>query len=106
MDVDKADLRAEGVALGSRRRTILASIALYAPIAYADAVVLRDSPHAFGLRVAIALISLFVLWRLSKPIDELPQAARSSARLALIFGMVAAVLAAGLGAGVETTQAS
>ena len=95
-EVEGTDLRAEGVALRTPRRTLLASIALYAPVAYAGAVVMRDSPHALPLRAALALAPLVALRGLVSRVDELP-AARTSVRFALVCALIGGELAAGLG---------
>ncbi|MEO7096245.1 MAG: hypothetical protein ABI175_23500, partial [Polyangiales bacterium] len=95
-EVEGTDLRAEGVALRTPRRTLLASVALYAPVAYAGAVVVRDSPHALPLRVVLALAPLVALRGLVARVDELP-AARTPVRLAVVCALIGGELAAGLG---------
>jgi len=95
-DEERVDLRAEGVSVGHRPRTWLASLALYAPVAYVGAVVLRDSPHAFVLRLVLASTSLVAIARLSPAIDDLRPEARGSARIALVAGLCAVMLATAL----------
>ncbi|MBI2390795.1 MAG: hypothetical protein HYV09_14490 [Deltaproteobacteria bacterium] len=94
-DPDIADLRAEGVAAARSPRTLLGAIALFAPTAYAAAVVLRDAPHPPWLRVAIGAAALFAVARVSSALEDLSSAAREPGRWTLASAAVAAVLAAG-----------
>lgn len=93
---EPTDLRAEGVALARSPRTLLASVSLFAPTAYAAAVVLRDSPAPLFTRVALGAVALFSVARVSPQLEELPLEARGGGRLALVAGTVSTVLAAGL----------
>jgi len=93
---ETADLRAEGVAASRSPRTLLSGIALFAPTAYASAVVLRDSPHATATRVAICAIAVGLVARGAPALDELPSDGRGAARVAVGCARVGASLAAGL----------
>jgi len=93
---ETADLRAEGVAASRTPRTLLSGIALFAPTAYAAAVVMRDSPHAMATRVAIGALAIGLVARVSSALDDLAGEPRAHGRVALASGMVAATLAAGL----------
>ncbi len=93
---ETADLRAEGVAASRSPRTLLSGIALFAPTAYAAAVVLRDSPHATAVRVAIGALAIGLVARVSSALDDLSRDARAPGRIALASGMVGATLASGL----------
>ena len=90
-----ADLRAEGVAVSRSPRTLFGSVALFAPTAYAAAVVLRDSPHPGWLRVTLGVLALATIGRVSSMLDELGAAARVSGRIVLGASVVAATLSAG-----------
>ncbi len=96
LDPERTDLRAEGIALVTERRTLFASIALYAPLGYAGAVVVRDGAHSLWLRVVIAATPLFALRALSPRVDDLPSA-RTATRVALVCALLAGTLTAGLG---------
>lgn len=95
-DLETVDLRAEGVVASRSPRTILSGVALFAPAAYSAAVVLRDSPHALIVRLAIGATAIALVARVSSALDDLPTEARSAGRLALGGAAVAATLAAGL----------
>lgn len=92
---ETADLRAEGVAVSRSPRTLFGSVALFAPTAYAAAVVLRDAPHPGWVRATIAVSALAVVTRVSSRLDELGREARVSGRITLGASVVAATLAAG-----------
>jgi len=94
-DPETADLRAEGVAASRSPRTLLGGVALFAPTAYAAAVVLRDAPHAPWLRVVIGATALATVGRVSAMLDDLPANARAAGRVTLGSAVVAATLAAG-----------
>ncbi len=90
------DLRAEGVAVTRSPRTLLGSVALFAPTAYAAAVVMRDSPHPLWVRAGIGVSALVVLARITPPLDELGADARVPAKTAVASAAVAATLTAGI----------
>jgi hypothetical protein len=95
-ELETVDLRAEGVVAARSPRTIVASVALFAPPAYAAAVVLRDSPHAVFTRVAIGAVALALVAKMSSALDELASDTRSAGRVALATAAIAGILAAGL----------
>lgn len=95
-ELETVDLRAEGSVASRSPRTIVAGVALFAPTAYAAAVVLRDSPHSTFTRVVIGVVALATLSRVSFLLDDLASAARKAGRLALGAGALAGTLAAGL----------
>ncbi|MGZ3452453.1 MAG: hypothetical protein ACXVEF_22785, partial [Polyangiales bacterium] len=98
------DLRAEGVSVARSPRTLLSALSLFAPTAYAGAVVLRDSPHPFWVRALLGVSGLFAVARIAPRIDDLAPEARRPGRLALVATSVASILAAGLPMGGKTTS--
>jgi hypothetical protein len=98
------DLRAEGMSVARSPRTLFSALSLFAPTAYAGAVVLRDSPHPFWARVLLGVSGLVAVARLAPRIDELAPEARRPGRLALVSATVAGILALGLPMDGKTTS--
>ncbi len=88
--------RVEGIAVGPRVRRATPALLRYAPLSYAAAVVLRDSPHPLALQLAMIALAFFAVHRLGKHADELGDRARRATHVALVAGLVGTLLSVGL----------
>lgn len=88
--------RVEGIAVGVRARRALPEIVRYAPIAYASAVVLRDSPHPLLLRLSIVALAFVAVRALGVRAEELGAKARRATQVAIVAGGVGALLSVGV----------
>jgi hypothetical protein len=88
--------RVEGIAVGERVRHALPLILRYSPIAYAAAVVLRDSPHPLPLRLVALGLAFFATRRLGARAEELGDRARRASQVAVVAGIVGILLSVGI----------